>query len=351
MGKRTARQRSSTPAAGAGEGDAGDRAYRDARRRANARLSFYTHAVAYASVCLGLVFITRSPRVGLIVAASWGAGLAIHYFAAVVAPGLRRRLIAEEVGRQVEQGLSRERRAIESRNARSLETLSASIAHEIRSPITAAKSLVQQMGEDPVAPENIQYARVALEELDRVERSISHLLRFARDTELRREPVSLPAVLESAIETLRERIERSGTRLSVDLDGAPELVADAEKLRRVLINLLGNALDALEASDVEKPYLEVSAGLNLAGTEAWVRVRDNGPGIAPADRERIFSPFFTTKDDGTGLGLALSRKLIEAHGGVLEVQSEPGWGSEFVLRLPRRPRARAQGREREGSGR
>lgn len=312
-----------------------ERAYRDAKKRANARLSFYTHAVAWASVSIGLVLITRSPRVGMIVAVSWGIGLAIHYFAAVVAPGLRRRLIREEVGQQVEQGVHRERRAIENRNARSLETLSASIAHEIRSPITAAKSLVQQMGEDPVARDNIEYARVALDELDRVERSISHLLRFARDTELRCEPLQLGDTLDSAIDTLRDRIDRAGAEVTVELDGASELEGDPEKLRRVVINLVGNALDALGAAAVDAPRVDVSAGENLAGSEVWLRVRDNGPGIDDSQREQIFSPFYTTKGEGTGLGLALSKKVVEAHGGTIEVQSEPGWGTEFVVVLPK----------------
>jgi signal transduction histidine kinase len=312
-----------------------ERAFRSAQRRANARLSFYTHAVAWASVSLGLVLITRSVRVGMIVAGSWGVGLAIHYFAAVVAPGLRQKLLKEEVGRQVEQGVHRERRAIENRNARSLETLSASIAHEIRSPITAAKSLVQQMGEDPVAVENIEYARVALDELDRVERSISHLLRFARDTDLRVEPMRLSGVLDSALETLRERIERMGAEVHVEFDGEDELEGDPEKLRRVAINLVGNALDALEDASVDKPRVEVAGGENLAGSDVWMRVRDNGPGIDAAQRGRIFSPFYTTKGDGTGLGLALTKKVVEAHGGTIEVQSDPGWGTEFVVVLPK----------------
>ncbi len=318
-----------------GEPSPAERALRDAQRRANARLSFYTHAVAWASVCIGILLITRSLRVAMIVAASWGIGLAIHYFTAVVSPRLRRRLIREEVGRQVDQGVDRERRAIESRNARSLETLSASIAHEIRSPITAAKSLVQQMGEDPVARDNIEYARVALDELDRVERSISHLLRFARDTDLRRETVRLPDVVDSAVETLQERIDRAGARVEVDLDGASQLEGDPEKLRRVLINLVGNALDALEDAGVEKPRVDLVAGENLAGTEVWIRVRDNGPGIEDAQRESIFNPFYTTKGDGTGLGLALTKKVVEAHGGTIEVQSDAGWGSEFIVSLPK----------------
>jgi signal transduction histidine kinase len=111
---------------------------------------------------------------------------------------------------------------------------------------------------------------------------------------------------------------------------------DVEKLRRVLINLVGNALDAFEGSATEEPHLQILSGQNLAGTEAWIRVRDNGPGIDAETARKLFDPFYTTKRSGTGLGLALSRKVVEAHGGSIELLDEPGEGSEFVLTFPRR---------------
>ena len=78
-------------------------------------------------------------------------------------------------------------------------------------------------------------------------------------------------------------------------------------------------------------------GENLAGSEVWLRVVDNGPGIPADEQERIWSPFFTTKETGTGLGLALSRKTVEAHGGRIELLSDPRQGSEFVLSFPKEP--------------
>jgi len=312
-----------------------ERALREAQRRANAKLSFYSHAVAYGSVLALILVASRSLRVTLIVAMAWGIGLALHYFGAVIAPELRRRLVAREVPRQVEEGLTRERRAITDRHVRSLEDLSASIAHEIRNPITAAKSLVQQMGEDPMAVENIESAKVALEELDRVERSISHLLRFARDEELRHEEFSMAEVVDSALETFRDRIEREGVQLEREIDTAGLMQGDREKLRRVLINLMGNALDALDESGVGEPRIWVMSGENLAASEVWIRIRDNGPGIDSDTRETIFNPFYTTKEKGTGLGLALSKKIVDAHGGTIEAISEPGQGTEFVLMFPK----------------
>jgi signal transduction histidine kinase len=316
-----------------------ERAYQEARRAAALRLGFVTHLVPYAATCLFLLFVAGF-RVAMIVALAWGIGVACHGFLAVVAPELRRRWIRDEVVRRVDVDVSRSRREIEGRHARSLEALSASIAHEIRNPITAAKSLVQQLGEDPGSGENVEYARVALAELERVERSISHLLRFAREEELELKEVRVGDVIDSALESFRDRLERQRVTLQRDTDAAGHVAGDPEKLRRVVINLVGNALDAVEGRTA--PRLEIAAGENLAGTEAWLRVRDNGPGIEPERLEKVWSPFHTSKSEGTGLGLAITRKLVEAHAGTIEVASRPGEGTEFLVRLPKRPDAGAR---------
>jgi len=313
------------------------RAVRRARRRANQRMGFATHALSYAATLGILVVTTRSPRVVLIVALAWGLGLFCHYFWALAAPRVRERWVEQEVGAQSRTRVKRERRAVETRSRRSLEDLSASIAHEIRNPITAAKSLVQQMGEDPASNENLEYAGLALSELDRVERSISHLLRYARDEEPRFAPMSLSEVARAAAEGLRDRAADRGIELVVEFDAEGAMRGDAEKLRRVVENLVANAIDALAESGTPLPKIELLGGENLAGTEVWLRVIDNGPGVPADERARIWSPFFTTKETGTGLGLALSRKAVEAHGGSIEVLSDPRQGSEFVLSFPKDP--------------
>ena len=311
-----------------------ERAYREAQKVAARKIGFLAHLLPYVCVCLFLLFVGGF-RPAMIVALSWGIGLACHWFFAIVAPGLKERMITEEVTRRVERGVTHERRTLGEEHAQRLEELSASIAHEIRNPITAAKSLVQQMGEDPASRDNVEYAKVALDELDRVERSISHLLRFAREEEMRLGEVRLVDVVDSALETLVDRI--AGGRVAVlrEIDGAATLLADAEQLRRVLLNLLGNALDAFAEAGTPQPRIEIAAGSDLAGTNVWVRVRDNGPGMDDARLARIFSPFYTSKSSGTGLGLAISKKLVAAHGGTIEAHSTPGAGTEFLMTLPR----------------
>jgi signal transduction histidine kinase len=312
-----------------------EQAYRAARKRANAKIGFMTHFITYAAVLALILVSSHNLRATFIVALSWGIGIAIHYFTAVVAPGLRTRMIHDEVGRSVAHGVTQERVATKTRHERSLEDLSASIAHEIANPVTAAKGLVQQMGEDPVAPENIEYASIALQELDRVERSISHLLRYARDEEINFEPFDMADVIESTLEGFRDRIDLLHVEVELQLDTPGSMFGDAERMRRVLVNLVGNALDALDQSDTPVPRLQISAGENLAGTEVWVRVRDNGPGINPDVIDKIFNPFFSTKDKGTGLGLALSKKVVDAHGGRMDVDSTTESGTEFVLSFPK----------------
>ena len=100
------------------------------------------------------------------------------------------------------------------------------------------------------------------------------------------------------------------------------------------------AIDALVGSTQAKPRVDVAAGENLAGTEVWLRVRDNGPGIEPERLEQIWTPFHTSKSNGTGLGLPITRKVVETHGGTIEVESPPGGGTEFRVVLPKAGLAR-----------
>jgi len=107
--------------------------------------------------------------------------------------------------------------------------------------------------------------------------------------------------------------------------------ADPEKLKQVFVNILDNAVDALGAVPEAR---RVDLWVENGGSNATVRLRDNGCGI-PADKlERVFNPFFTTKEKGTGLGMAISRKIVEAHEGQIAVASEPGHGTEFRVSLP-----------------
>jgi signal transduction histidine kinase len=315
-------------------------ALREAHAKAERKTRLAGDALWFLGVTtLLLIFI---PPVGVIVFLCWGLKVGKEAYELEVEPRLRKRFVEQEVEKQVHASLSQQRRTLEGEHAQTLSQLSASIAHEIRNPITAAKSLVQQMGETPTANENVEYARVALEELQRVERSVSHLLRFAREEETGMAELHMADVIESALESFRDRVRRSGIALEhrIDCDGA--MIGDADQLRRVVINLVGNAIDALGESGSPDPRVDVHMGENLAGSEVWLQIKDNGPGIEREQLAKLFSPFYTSKANGTGLGLAICKKLVDAHGGTIEASSEPGAGAEFLLTFPKRAPARGE---------
>ncbi len=310
-----------------------DRSYRAAQKLADKKVELSRRAVRAVLITVPLlIFVTPAGVVALIY---FGVDLGRRASRLFYEPVLREKFLREEVQRRVHTRVNSERRQLEGEHQRSLEQLSASIAHEIRNPITAAKSLVQQMAEDPDGADQVEYARVALAELERVEKSISHLLRFAREEETQIGEVVMADVLESALETFRDRAARGAIEILRQYDAEGRLQGDAEQLRRVVINLVSNAIDALEEEATGHAEVRVSMGENLAGTEVWVRIADNGLGIDADVRDRIFDPFFTSRDQGTGLGLALCRKIVDNHGGTIEVDSEIGEGTEFVLTFPK----------------
>jgi signal transduction histidine kinase len=288
----------------------------------------------------------------VIVALAWGIGLILHGLFAVIVPLLKVAEADHELEDAHESAAdedplrrdelarapSREAPFFDAQRTRSLEELSAAIAHEIRNPITAAKSLVQQIAEDPQARENAEHARVAVEELDRVERSIAHLLRFAREEPFEPSQLDVRELIDSAIDLLRDRAERQHVRIERDIERLPSLYADGEQLRKVLANLIGNALDAHAEQPRSDAWLKIAAGQNLAGDELWIRVSDNGPGLDAMQRSRAFRPFYTSKQGGTGLGLALARKVVSRHGGSIELTpgKGKGQGAEFLICLPLR---------------
>ena len=135
------------------------------------------------------------------------------------------------------------------------------------------------------------------------------------------------------MDTFKDRLSRQAVRVDQQVSGDTRLEGDPDKLRRVVINLVSNALDAME--ETPDATLTIASGQNLAGTEVWVQVKDNGLGMSRDKVEQIFSPFHTSKASGTGLGLAITRKLVEGHGGRIEVNSEEGVGTAFIVTIPR----------------
>ncbi|HYC54096.1 MAG TPA: ATP-binding protein [Candidatus Binatia bacterium] len=301
------------------------------RRRRAAIAGFYAHFYTYCCVIGFLAFLnifTGFYPWFVWPAFGWGIGVFSHYMGVFGQRYIRENYFEPAVEREVR----REKHAIVTEKQADIGELSSTIAHEIRNPIAAAKSLVQQMGEDPQSVENVEYARVAIEELDRVERRVSHLLKYAKEEDYELRLVSLAAVVDASLAQLKSKLEAAKVRVARNYIGGPTVNADAEKLQRVFGNIFDNAIDAL-ASVPEDRRIDVFIE-NGVPRAVSVRVVDNGAGIAPEKVGKIFSPFFTTKDHGTGLGMAIAKKIVDAHQGAIEVDSQLGRGTEFRVTLP-----------------
>jgi signal transduction histidine kinase len=185
------------------------------------------------------------------------------------------------------------------------------------------------MLEEETAGEAKQLARAIVKEVDRLTEITEQYLRFARLPRPRLEREDLGAIAASLLAFLRPELEKRGVTVDARLDGTlPAVSADESQLRQALLNLMRNAAEAMPAGGT----LVVTAHA-LDPRTVELTISDSGEGIAAENLPKIFDPFFSTKEGGTGLGLALTQQIIVEHGGRIEVSSEPGHGTTFVVRL------------------
>ncbi len=206
----------------------------------------------------------------------------------------------------------------------------AGVAHELRNPLTVMRGLTQLIQKRLVEDDQGQeYAGMVIEGIDRVSKIIRELLDFARDTKLSLTKTAIGELVSSVAREYGPTLVERGHRFEVEIDpDLPAVIVDPDKVRQVLLNLLSNAADACPQG----------GHIQLVATQGEGRVQlraiDDGVGMSSEVLSRIFEPFYTNKDEGTGLGLYISRKLIEHQGGEIEVVSEVGAGTTFTIRLP-----------------
>jgi len=214
-----------------------------------------------------------------------------------------------------------------------LGQLSAGLAHELRNPLGVIRGSAELVSKN-VAAENAiarEMAALIAGEVDRTNALVTRFLEFARPSPLRRATADLHAVIERALEQLRRSIPAESNNLRLETNFSPELKPfsfDPELMERVFFNLLRNGLEAMPAGGV----LRVGTASGEAFVEA--EVSDTGEGISAENLESIFNPFFTTKADGVGLGLAIVSKIVDDHGGKITVTSRPAAGTTFKVSLP-----------------
>lgn len=212
-----------------------------------------------------------------------------------------------------------------------LGQLSAGLAHEIRNPLSTIKGSAEMLLKNVDANGAVAHelAGFISTEVDRTNALVTRFLDFARPLALRLEKTEITEVIDEAV----AQVEKHTPPLDVSIyknysPDIPPLLLDRQLIERVLYNLILNAAQASPAQS------SVTVKTRQLGETLEISVIDRGTGIAPKDRESIFNPFFTTKSSGVGLGLAIVSKIVDEHGGQIDVESEPGAGSVFRVFLP-----------------
>jgi signal transduction histidine kinase len=216
-----------------------------------------------------------------------------------------------------------------------VEAIAAGIAHEVRNPLNALQINLEILeGEiSEIVPDRKSHvfeviAKIA-GELRSLDNFVTEFLRFARPPRLNREPVAVRLLLADLATFIGPECSRKGVSLSLAALGGPEtVVADGFQLKHAVLNLVLNALQATP----EGGAIAIETGGDDRTLE--VRVRDGGEGMSEGVLPRVFDAFFTTREGGTGLGLPIARRIVEAHGGTLDLQSREGEGTLATLSLP-----------------
>ncbi|HHS98418.1 MAG TPA: response regulator [Chloroflexi bacterium] len=224
---------------------------------------------------------------------------------------------------------------IQAEKMAAIGRLAASLAHEVNNPLQAIHNSLH-LCTNPALPEERrqEYLAMAQKEVRRLIEIVRRMLDFYRPSAGERVPVDVNRVVEDALAIAGKRLQQGEIRLHTRLaTGLPPIPGVPDQLTQVFLNIVINAIEAMpEGGD-----LHVGTLLSEDGEWVLTAFRDTGPGLTAEQIAHIFEPFYTTKPEGTGLGLAISYGIIEQHGGTIEVSSQPGQGTTFIVRLPVHP--------------
>jgi signal transduction histidine kinase len=219
-------------------------------------------------------------------------------------------------------------------NLAALGEMSAGIAHEFKNALATISGYAQMIEKEATPGDIKDSSHRILDQTRSLTHVVTEFLRFAKPLEICYEPVPIEPLVQRVAEELRENASGCAVTWAGDFQ---ELAGDEALIRQALVNLTRNASEAARAGG-KSPEVSITGTLEDLGGRKWQRicVADNGPGIADADLPKIFLPFFTTKADGTGLGLAVVQKVALQHAGSIEARNRAGGGAEFLLWLPLR---------------
>jgi signal transduction histidine kinase len=240
----------------------------------------------------------------------------------------------DELAAKVAQVEQTQSQLVQSEKLASLGEMAAGVAHGLRNPLASLRASAQLVLRHPGSPAAGEQLQAILDEVDRLDRRISHLLTFSRPAPFRPRLERVDALVQVVLPAFTERLRAQGVTLALELEPAlPEIRVDPMKLEQALLELIGNALDAMPAGG----RLTLAAGAvgspeGRAGIE--LTIFDTGRGIPPETLLEVGQPFFTTRQEGTGLGVATARRFIEQHGGKLDLASQVGVGTTVRIWLP-----------------
>ena len=212
-----------------------------------------------------------------------------------------------------------------------LGELSAILAHEIRNPLASIRGTAEILLEEgTTAAGRDEFLGILLKESDRLNRVVEDFLRMARPEPINKKPCDINEELANMVTLLSTEARAHKVALQLLPSPLPRCIGDGEKLRQAFMNIMLNGIQAASAGG----QVTISTRLHPESGCIEISFSDNGPGISPEAAAEIFEPFFTTKGSGTGLGLPITKKIIEGHGGSVAVASEPGKGATFKVTLP-----------------
>ncbi len=228
---------------------------------------------------------------------------------------------------------ARDRQQTEGKNPEPVNTLARELVHEIRNPLNSINLNLQLLEEDLAEIDGNKddlrkRVRRIRGEVERLDRILTDFRRYAKLPPLRFEPCDLAMLIEEVLDFTEPEAQRQDIQIVREIQELPPIQLDAEQFKQALLNLIINANQAMEGGG------ELTVRAKSLNGQIQIDVQDTGNGIEPRLLDKIFQPFFSTKEDGTGLGLAIVKHVIDGHGGDVKVESQPGKGARFTMRLP-----------------